>query len=162
MLFRKRNRKSNEHPLKDKAARGIAKFLLRMQTKFSEFMNTNTKNIPVKRLKIFLVAFCLFGGGFSIYLIAEAILKEDKQQTPIKIDKVNVPKYYDQSGTDDLQTEQYVEEETFKGIQSFERYMDSLKQTESGRKLHDSFLITRPGLMDSIRMLKEIYNSQIK
>ena len=162
MLFRKRNRKSNEHPLKDKAARGIAKFLLRMQTKFSEFMNTNTKNIPVKRLKIFLVAFSLFGGGFSIYLIAEAILKEDKQQTPIKIDKVNVPKYYDQSGTDDLQTEQYVEEETFKGIQSFERYMDSLKQTESGRKLHDSFLITRPGLTDSIRMLKEIYNSQIK
>jgi hypothetical protein len=44
-------------------ARGIAKFLLRMQTKFSEFMNANTKNIPVKRLKIFLIAFCLFGGG---------------------------------------------------------------------------------------------------
>ena len=162
MLFRKRNRKANEHPLKDKAARGIAKFLLRMQAKFSEFMNANTKNIPAKRLKIFLVAFCLFGGGFSIYLIAEAIFKEDKQQPPIKIDKVNVPKYYDQSGTDEMQTEQYVDEETFKGIQAFERYMDSLQQTQSGRKLHDSILITRPGLMDSIRMLKEIYNSQIK
>ena len=162
MLFRKRNRKANEHPLKDKAARGIAKFLLRMQTKFSEFMNANTKNIPVKGLKIFLIAFCLFGGGFSIYLIAEAIFKEDRQQPLIKIDKVNVPKYYDQSGSDELQTEQYVDEETFRGIQSFERYMDNLKQTESGRKLHDSILIIRPGLMDSIRVLKEIYNSQIK
>jgi hypothetical protein len=38
----------------------------------------------------------------------------------------------------------------------------AFKQTESGRKLHDSILIIRPGLMDSIRMLKEIYNSQIK
>jgi len=162
MLFRKRNRKADDHPLKDKAARGIAKFLLRIQTKFSEFMNVNTKNIPVKGLKIFLIAFCLFGGGFSIYLIAEAIFKKDKQQPSIKIDKVNVPKYYDQSGSEKLQTEQYVDEETFRGIQSFERYMDSLKETKSGRKLHDSILIIRPGLRDSIRMLKEIYNSQIK
>ena len=162
MLFRKINRKAGEHPLKDKVARGITKFLLRMQTKFSEFMNANTKNIPVKRLKIFLIAFCLFGGGFSLYLIAESIFKEDKQQPQIKIDKVNVPKYYHQRGSDELQTEQYMDEETFRGIESFERYMDSLKQTESGQKLHDSILIIRPGLIDSIRMLKEIYNSQIK
>jgi len=161
LLFKKRNGKTDEHPLRDKAARVIAKFLLRMQTKFSEFMNANAKNIPLKRLKIFLAAFCLFGGGFSIYLIAEAIFKKDKQPL-IKIDKVNVPKYYDQRGSDELQTGQYVDEETFKGIQSFERYMDSLKQSESGRTLHDSILIARPGLMDSIRMLKEIHNSQIK
>jgi hypothetical protein len=161
MLFRKRNKKADEHPLKDQAARGIARVLLRMQTKFSEFVNANTKNIPVKGLKIFLIVFCLFGGGFSIYLIAEAIFKEDKRQRLIKMDKVNIPKYYDQGGTDE-QTQQYVNEETFRGIQSFEKFMDSLKKSESGRKLHDSILIIRPRLMDSIRMLKEIYKSQIK
>lgn len=161
MLF-KRKREANDHPIKDKAARGIARFLLSMQTKFSEFMSARMKDISVKKMKVLLVLFCLFGGGYSIYLFTSAVVSPDKEQPQLKIDHVEVPKYYNQDGDDELKTGQYVDEETYNQIHSFEKFMDSLRLTEFGRRIHDSILLTRPGLTDSIQMLKEIYQSQIK
>jgi hypothetical protein len=151
-----------ENPLKEKAAKGIVKFLLKVQTRFSDFMNKQTKNISPKGLKLFLIVFCVFGGGFSTYFIIDATLKTDKEQQGLKIEKVNFPKYYDNNNDAELQSDQYVDQETYQRILSFDNYMDSLMQTESGRRIHDSILLARPGLPDSIAMLKEIYQSQIK
>jgi len=162
MLFKKRKGKSNERPMQDKAAKGIAKFLLSIQMSFTNLMNGITKNMSIKNVKILLILFCLFGGGFSIYLVASAILRPDSRQPELKIDRVNVPKYYDKSGNEALQSDQYVDQETYHQIQEYELFMDSLGKTQSGRRLRDSILLTRPGLTDSIRMLKEIYQSQIK
>lgn len=161
MLF-KRRKIAIENPIKDKAAKGIAKFLMIMQTKFSDFMNKRTKNISPKGLRLSLIVFCVFGGGFSIYLIAQAILKTDVEQRNLKIEKVSFPKYYDNNDDAELQSDQYVDQETHQRIQDFEKYMDSLRQTETGRQIHDSILLARPGLPDSITMLKEIYQSQLK
>jgi hypothetical protein len=162
MLFRRKRNKDNEHPVKDKAAKGIAQFLLTIQSKFADMMSAGTKRISSKRLKIFLVAFCLFSGGFSIYLVTEAILKPDEKQPAFKIDQMNVPKYYDRNGDDYFQADEFVDKETYQRIESFEKYMDSLQQSVSGRKTRDSILLVRPGLMDSVKMLKEIYHSQLK
>jgi len=162
MIFRKKKDKSNDQPIKEKAAKGIARFLLSIQSKFADVMNAGTKHIPSKRMKILLVAFCLFSGGFSIYLVANAILKPDEKQPTFKIDQMNVPKYYDRIGDEYLQADEYVDKETYQRIESFEQYMDSLERSQTGRKIHDSILIARPGLMDSIKMLKEIYHSQLK
>jgi hypothetical protein len=162
MLFKKRRGKSNERPMQDKAAKGIAKFLLSIQMSFTNLMNGITKNMSIKSVKILLILFCLFGGGFSIYLVAAAILRPDSRQPELKIDRVNVPKYYDKSGNETLQSDQYVDQETYHQIQEYELFMDSLGKTQSGLGLRDSILLTRPGLADSIKMLKEIYQSQIK
>jgi hypothetical protein len=162
MVFKKRRSKSNEQPMQDKAAKGIAKLLLSIQMSFTNLMNRITKNMSIKSIKILLILFCLFGGGFSIYLVAAAILKPDSRQPELKIDRVNVPKYYDKSGNETLQSDQYVDQETYHQIQEYELFMDSLGKTQSGLRLRDSILLTRPGLADSIRMLKEIYQSQIK
>ncbi|MFT3678666.1 MAG: hypothetical protein QM791_00250 [Ferruginibacter sp.] len=162
MLFRKKKEKSTDQPLKEKAAKGIARFLLSIQSKFADAMNAGTKHIPSKKMKMLLVAFCLFSGGFSIYLVANAILKPDEKQPAFKVDQMNVPKYYDRSGDEYFQADQYVDKETYQSIGSFEQYMDSLQRSETGKKIHDSILIARPGLMDSIKMLKEIYHSQLK
>ena len=160
MILRKGNRSSNENLLKDKVAIKVAKLLLKIQDKFSAFMNNNTKNIPAKNLKVLLAVFCLLGAGSSIYFITEAIFKDDKQQPSLKIEKVNVPNYFEED--DNLQIEQSADSSTYEAIQRFERYMDSLQQTEFGRRLHDSILLIRPGLMDSIKVMKEIFNSKIK
>lgn len=162
MLFRRKKHKSSEEPIKEKAAKGIARFLLKLQTKFADTMNTTTKNISPKSMKLILVTFCFLGGGYSIYLIADAVLKPDAKQPEFKIEQMNVPKYYDKNGDDYLQTEQYVDEETYQRMETFELYMDSLQKTTDGRRIHDSILIARPGLMDSVKKLKEIYHSQLK
>ena len=131
MLFRRR--KSNESLLKDEVAMKVVKLLLKLQIKFSKVMSSLTKKFSVKRLKVWLVVFCLLGGGSSIYLIAEAIFKDE--QTALKIEGIDIPKYYD----GDLQTGKYVEPESYEGLQSFRRYMDSLQKV----KFRDSILKIR-------------------
>ena len=161
MLFKRRN-KSSERPSQDKAAKGIAKFLLSIQLSFTNVMNRITENMSSGNLKIVLILFCLFGGGFSIYLIGAAILKPDSGQTQINVDRVNIPKYFDKGGNEGLNANAYVDQETFQRNLEYERFMDSLGKTSSGLRVRDSILLTRPGLADSIKMLKEIYQSQLK
>ena len=120
------------------------------------------KHIPSKKMKVILIAFCLLGGGFSLYLVGVAVLKTDREQPAFKIDPVSVTKHYDRSGNEQLRSDEYVDKETYQQLESFEQYMDSLQRTATGIKTRDSILQARPGLMDSIRMLKEIYNYQIK
>lgn len=162
MLFRKKKDKAPGNPVKEKAAKGIASFLLKTQSKFADVMNNQTKNIPSKKMKVMLIAFCFLGGGFSLYLIGEAVLKPDRAQPTFKIDPVSVPQHYDRSGDEQLRSDQYIDNETYQQIEAFEQYMDSLQQTPKGIKTRDSILQARPGLMDSIAMLKEIYNYQLK
>ncbi len=162
MLFKKKNKEVISQPIKEKAATGIAKFLLSVQTKFSDFMNTALNRLSIRRVKILLVVFCLFGGGYSFYLIAGAILNSNHQQPEMNVEKINVPKYYNKNGVEEIHAYQYIDEATYQRIGEYEAFMDSLQKTESGRKVYDSILLVRPGLTDSIRMLKEIYKSQIK
>lgn len=45
-------------------------------------------------------------------------------------------------------------------IQRFRGYMDSLARSPSGRLYHDSLVRIRPGLMDSIAVVEDIYQRQ--
>src|SRR5688572_6568634 len=121
MLFRKK--RHGESSLKDEVAMKVVKLLLKIQDKFSEVMSSLTKHISVKNLKIWLVVFCLFSGGSSIYIIARAIFKV-KREGGLKIEGIKVPKYIDQD------SEKYVDPGSYEALQNFRRYMDSLQQVK--------------------------------
>lgn len=160
-LFRKIKAKEQDaarSSVSDKVAGKIAGAGIRVQAKFAESMNKLFSNISMKKLKMLLLVFCLGCGGYSIYLIANAIFSADKKQPSFKVDQVDVPKHFDRTGDEIIPPESYVDEETYRQLQGFKRYMDSLKTNKS--KLYDSILIARPGLMDSVLVLEQIYNSQ--
>ena len=140
-MFKKRY---NQNLLKDEVAMKVVNLLLKVQVKFSKVMSSFIKNFSVKKLKVLLVVFCLLGGGSSIYLIAEAIFKHE--QPALNIEKINIPKYYDQGG--DLLTGKYVEPDGYESLQSFRRYMDSLQEVK------DSIWKVGPESMDSLKLLK--------
>lgn len=71
---------------------------------------------------------------------------------------MDVPKHFNKTGDEELAPEAYVDEETWLQIKQFRNYMDSLKQ--KARNEYDSILQARPGLMDSVQMLEQIYLSQ--
>ena len=150
--------KQNKSPLQDKVAGKIAGFMVKVQTKFADVMNRNFSGISRRRMKIFLFLFCLGSGGLSIYYIVNAVFNNDKRQMPFKIDHVDVPRHYDKTGDELTQPQVFVDEETMQNIKAFKKYMDSLKTT--ARKQYDSIVLIRPGLMDSITMLEEVYYSQ--
>lgn len=101
--------------------------------------------MPVKKMKIIMIVFCLLSGGFSIYLIGHAIM--GKTSNEINVDPVDIPGNYDKTGEN--LSEQVVDSTTFQEIQEFKKSV-----------YYDSVITIRPGLADSIKMLEEIYHSQ--
>lgn len=159
-LSRKQNKKDedgNSQTMSDKIAGKIAGAGIKVQGYFANGMTKIFKNMNNKKLKILLILFCISAGGYSIYLIANAVASPDKKQPAFKVDQVDMPKHFDRTG-DELIPEATVDEQTFNKIQDFKKYMDSLNQKKS--YLYDSIISARPFLLDTVLMLEEIYYSQ--
>lgn len=157
-LFSKRKKKVITGSPSDKLARKVAGFGLAIQKRFANMMNKVFEKMNHRRLKIWLIVFCVTCGGYSVYLLTNAIIGPAANQQSIKIDPVKVPKNYDNTGDEILPSDNAVGEETFSKIQTFKKYMDSLRQ--AGSKEYDSILVVRPFLMDTVLMLEQIYYSQ--
>lgn len=145
---------------KDKLAKGIVALILKIQNGFARFMNKATKNMSASFLRWTLIIFTLTGSALSIYFIALAISKKKKEV--IKIDRLRVPNYYDKNGEPVMAPDLIIVPKEHEEMERFQNYMDSLHESKTGSKLYDSILFNRPGLMDSVRMLEEIYHSQNK
>ncbi len=148
MFGRKKNKEAKNSPWTDNAAGKIASAGIWVQTKFANTMNKNVSKIPGRKLKTVLIVFCLLGGGFSIYLVSHAIFGADKKQQPFEVKQMNSPKHFDKTGSEINEPENYISDEMYREIQEYKHYMDSLGQP------------IRPGLMDSIKILEQIYHSQ--
>lgn len=157
-LFKKRKEEDNsKQTISDKVAGKIARVGIKLQTVFSNRMNKLFQNINHQKLKKGLVVFVLLAGGYSIYLVIEAVNKPSHKSS-FKIDQIDVPKHFNKTGDEIIAEEALVDEETYNNIQGFKKYMDSLKQYHA--KQYDSICIVRPGLIDSVQMLEQIYHSQ--
>ena len=159
--FKKRSIKNRETPtgtVTDKVAGKIAGYCQKLQNMFANKMNKMIGSMNTKRLKVTLVVFCICCGGYSIYLITNAITSSSEKQSKFKVEQMDVPQHFDKTGDEIISSENYVEEETFQKIQQFKNYMDSLKRKNSYQ--YDSIMNARPLLMDSVLLLEQIYHSQ--
>jgi len=50
--------------------------------------------------------------------------------------------------------------EAYKRLQLFKKYMDSLRIDKDGKRIYDSILLARPGMMDSVAVLEKMYLKQ--
>ena len=53
-------------------------------------------------------------------------------------------------------------ESQYKRVVAFQKYMDSLSGSASGKKVYDSIMKCRPGLLDSAKLLEKLYHNQNK
>lgn len=160
-LYRKKQKDKvtgDKETASDKVAGKIAGLGIKIQQLFAEKMNRIFMKTDFKRLKLILLLFCISAGGYSIYLVANSIISPDKIQNGFEIQQMDVPKHFNKAGDEDITPEAYVDEETYQQIKQFRNYMDSLKQ--KARNEYNSILQARPGLMDSVQMLEQIYLSQ--
>lgn len=146
MFWKRKNKVREDNPLQDKLAKKIAGGFVRVQTQFSNMMNKRFENMPTRRLKIFLIAFCVFSGGLSLYFFISAIVA--KPRPGFKIDPIEVPQHFDRSGDEVMGNE--MPEDVYRDIQQYRYYMDSIGEP------------IRPGLEDSMRLLEELYWQQQK
>ncbi len=158
-LFKKQKKKAEAgNGVSDKVAGKIAKAGIAVQNKFAKGMDKLFAGMNTRRLKLYLIIFCICCGGYSIYLFTDAIVSPDAKSKALQIDKASIPKHFEDTGDDIMATDNTVDEETFHQIQQFKKYLDSLKQSKS--YLYDSIITARPFLMDTVLMLEQIYYSQ--
>jgi len=149
-LFRnKKTAKSNNAG--DKAAGWIASGISRIQNSWAKAMDRCFNRRSLKTRKALLLAALLFIVAYSSLLLAFSFkspglarIKPVAIMQPMGIGKTatllptGMPAF-------------------IRRIENFKRYLDSLDHTESGKRIRDSLLLRRPGLLDSIQQIETIY-----
>ncbi|MFV8324289.1 hypothetical protein [Flavobacterium sp. ZS1P14] len=133
---------------------------LRLQYKCAQWLERKTAHLSRKSWIIILFCFTVFTGGCSIYLIVNSFSGNTTKSiavTPITR-PTNVVAFEEKS----IQLNVAISKTEFEKIVRFRRYMDSLGRSPTGKKLYDSILHYRPGLLDSITIVEQYYHSQFK
>jgi hypothetical protein len=122
------------------------------------FLQRKTEGLTGRAKKYLLALFCLLSGGYSLYLSADSLMHHKARS--FSVTPLSIPKHTGQAGDENLLPAIAVTLEEYKKLERFRRYMDSLVQSPSGKKTLDSILFSHPGLMDSIRLIENIYQLQ--
>lgn len=160
-MFKKKKKEiqsDDKTTVSDKMAYKIAGVGIKAQQLFAEKMNRTFMKTDFKRLKLILIFFCVSAGGYSIYLIANSVFSPERKQKTFEIQQMDIPKHFNKSGDETIMPEATIDEQTYLQIQDFRKYMDSLKLNRTNE--FESILQARPGLMDSVQVLEQIYLSQ--
>ncbi|WP_316834977.1 hypothetical protein [Pedobacter nutrimenti] len=152
---RKVSRNSGREIARDRIAKGLAGILNKMQNGWAAWMTRQTNRLSPRGKGI---AFFLYGVMMACactYIIISSLSgktgglstgPDDRNQKVI------------------LQQSEAVDRKMPAGIRgriaSFRSLLDSLGQTEQGRRQRDSLLQSRPGLMDSITRVEQLYRYQ--
>ena len=140
---------------KDSLARKISNSLLKIQKEFASFMNKTTEGCSVVRMKVMFIALCSLFIGLSVWFIVDAFLSKPSL---VKVNATHIhviPLAKEKKETTILLTT-----EVHQRLQLFRSYMDSLQSSKTGRLIYDSILLARPGMMDSVAVLEQMYLKQ--
>jgi hypothetical protein len=157
-LFKRKLKNSQSNERSDKLATKIAGLILNAQRKFAASMGKMFSDFSTMSKKAFVLVLFFVCGGLSVYYIVDGVVNfTNKQQ--LKVDQTKIPAHYDQNNDVYLRTTP-IDEQTWQQIKTVRQYIDSLK-IDSGQQF-DSLIKNRPGLIDSIATLEEMYYSQNK
>lgn len=142
-LFRNKIKKEDPDTSNDVAGK-IALAVLKIQQYFSEFMNRLFRKMSNRKLKMLMILFCLAAGSYSGYLIVRAIKYPVNVVDVLKVEPIKASPQIIKAGA--------IGEKKFRDEVGILKFMDSLKQNNFYQ--YDSILQARPGLMDSVQVLK--------
>ncbi len=157
-FFKKNKKELAINAAHEKIANSIVSRSLQFQEKWALFMQRKTEKLSARSRKIIIIFFCITTGGISLYTIGVSLLPSQKRS--FKITTIKAPKNLTRAGDNKINAVMNASKDEFNRIQTFEACMDSLQNSDAGRKISDSILLNRPGLMDSIIQLKQIYLQQ--
>lgn len=155
-LFRK-NIIQTKSVLNDKAAVWIANGILKIQEKFAKGLAKISNSWKTKQQWIFLYLVCLVFGGLSILAITKPFNKKAQnilsKPAAIKTPK-NIPNHELPSVI--------ITDNEIRQVHAFKHSLDSLSATTEGKIKVNKLLSQRPGLLDSLEMVEQLYYLQKK
>jgi hypothetical protein len=165
MLSLFRNRKKQKatkyhDEVQDQFLKSILHTCLIWQSRWAFWMQRKAEKLSGKGKLIMLLIFVLFSGSYTIYLIGESFSGNPKPS--FSITSIKRPAHVQENGDESKHTNTVISQSEYERIHQFRQYMDSLTSSPTGKVLHDSIVAHRPGLMDSIQIIENMYQSQIK
>jgi len=151
-------KQSEQSSEQERIATHIFNTTIEFQQKWSTYLQRKTNRLSNVVKICLLIAFCFISTGYSIYRLKYSFTTS--RESVIQVDRFVTKGSTSNSGDLILKPHKQPANDKFFRIQKFLKYIDSLNLTTSGRKLKDSILKDRPGLMDSIRTVEKMFQSQ--
>jgi hypothetical protein len=105
--------------------------------------------------RVHFIAFCLIFGVASTMCIIRAI---SDRTAPFQIEIISRPRIiFPLDDQYDVTPPLTVKEDVFQRVMRFDSYLDSLKASKDGARVYDSIILIRPGLLDSLQLVKRIF-----
>lgn len=145
--LRKQNR------AQDKIAQNIVHKCIGMQVKASKYLQNKSEMLPLEAKRYFVIVFCFISFCSCIRVIIKSLYAHPN--TSVAIVSIRFPT---QNSHNYLQPT--ISKREFKKIQKFKVYLDSLCKSKSGKRIYDSLTANSPGLIDSLSMVENLYQSQ--
>lgn len=133
----------------DRMAKVIVVIIQWMQKGFAGMMTKTFEKMGRRYSIIVIAAMLLTTGVYSFYLIGKPFLRSKKEINVLMPSSIRQPNVINEKEDDD-----HEDTVTSMKMKKFLLYFDSLQKTRSTQ--YDSILQSRPGLIDSIRMLEQI------
>lgn len=150
-----------QKPVNDKVQEIIANTIVsksvQLQERWAAIMHQLTDKLSKRTKKCGIILFFLVAAGFSFYTLIDSFSATRKKS--FQIFKIEIPKNILQDG-EETKAFTIIPEKEFRKIHQFRMYMDSLAQSNAGKKIADSILLARKDLMDSIIQIENIYHLQ--
>ncbi|RYZ25594.1 MAG: hypothetical protein EOO10_17870 [Chitinophagaceae bacterium] len=153
-----KSEQQNQHSFQDKVAAGIVQKGIKLQLRWAHFMHRKTEHLSSSAKRICLLLFCTVTLGCSLFTMVKSF--QGNRQVKALVTPIHVPAHAAETGDKHTYGFQPLRKDEIQRIELFKDYINGLHKTEGGKLLRDSILLARPGLMDSIRIVEELYQLQ--
>jgi hypothetical protein len=132
---------------------------LRLQHKCAHWMEKKTAHLLRENWILILICFIVLSSGCSIYLMIGSF-----SDTAINVEAITtiVKSTNGRQAPEKDKLNMSISEAEFKKINDFRRYIENLGHSPTGKKIQDSIMRYRPGLLDSLTIVEKYYHSQFK
>jgi hypothetical protein len=133
---------------------------LQLQYKCANWLERKTAHFSRLNWLVILLCFTVFTTGCSIYLIVKSFSGNKTKNitlTPITKPTNSIPLKEKR-----IELNTIISKPEFEKITRFRKYMDNLGRSPTGKKTHDSIVLHRPGLLDSLTIIENYYYSHFK
>ncbi len=160
-LFKRRKTpKSHDTVIIGTLAEQLEKGYLFIQGEWAQWMTKKTANVSFSCLLVIWVFCVASAAGYSMYLIVNSL--SGTTTNSISVTPMVTPLKLVETGDAIHQKNSFVSKNQLEKIIRFQRYLDSLARSPTGKKTFDSILNNRPGLLDSLVIIENYYQSNFK
>lgn len=138
-------------------AANIVRHCIRWQSKWAAWMQRRAERLSGRGKAVVLSLFCLLAGGYCSFLAMSS-----SSGKPPPLARIEQTIGVHPPGGEISHAPVVITKDEYRKTQRFRQHLDSLDQTPSGEKLLDSLMANRPGLLDSVLLLENLYQFQIK